>query len=287
MSPWAKRQSSTVPSISSRSKGFELNDYSLGFNSFISNDKMPVKDGGSNMWRLAQDGRIPTLGEYETRKGFDFHSVAVGEALDDSQTSTTGATDVSFNNVTRIAQQFITAEPGRLPRIDLNLKNDASATGTITVEIWSDSSGSPSVRLARSSIAGSALTSSYSYHEVRFAEAPELADSTAYWIIVYTQAEASGSYKWSSTTTNTDSLTSTNSGTSYTANAYALNFKQYVATDGACKGLYRAYKSDGTKVTLIAHGTTLYKVNDVTGALTAIKTGLSASATHYRLIVSL
>jgi hypothetical protein len=63
-----------------------------------------------------------------------------------------------------------------------------------------------------------------------------------------------------------------------------MNFKQYYATSGGIKGLHRAYKSDGTKVTLFAQGTALYSVNDVTGALTTVKSGLNASATQYRFV---
>jgi hypothetical protein len=54
----------------------------LGYNSFISNDKFPLVNGSSNLFRLAQDARITTLGSYDTRKGFDFHSDSVGVTQD-------------------------------------------------------------------------------------------------------------------------------------------------------------------------------------------------------------
>jgi hypothetical protein len=63
-----------------------------------------------------------------------------------------------------------------------------------------------------------------------------------------------------------------------------LNFKQHYGTTAGVKGLHRAYKSDGTKKTLFVHGTVLYSVDDVTGALTTVKSGLSASATNYRFV---
>lgn len=119
---WAKRISKTIPSISSRERTYEINDYSLGWNSFLSNDKFPVKNGGSNYWRLAQDARITTLGEYETRKGFDFHSNAAGETQDQAQTSTTGAADQSFNAVTRLAQPWTAGATGRLTKLEVRLK---------------------------------------------------------------------------------------------------------------------------------------------------------------------
>lgn len=282
--PWAKRISRPIPSVGSRSATVEMNDYSLGMNSFLSNDSFPMKNGGTNMWRLAQNARIPTLGDYETRKGFDYHSDAAGVTQDDAQTSTTGAADKGFNGVTRYAQKFTAATGGRCTKVAVNLKNSASATGTIIVEIWSDSSGAPSEMLARSSVSGSDPTSSYAYYTARFAEAPTIASSTDYWIIVYTQSTGTGSYYWSSTTTGTDALVSTDSGTTWSSTSYAMNFKQYYATTGGGIGLHRAYKTDGTSKTLFVQGTVLYSVDDTTGALTTVKSGLSSSATNYRFV---
>lgn len=285
MGGWAKRATKPVPPMSSPTRTHEINDYSKGMDSFVSNDKFPFKDGGSNWLRLAQDARITTLGEYETRKGFDFHSASVGETKDDNQESTTGAADRSFSTTVRLAQKVTTTSAGRLPKLELRLKNDASATGVIIVELWTNSSGNPGTMLGRSSISSSSLTSSYAYLAAHSAEAPTLTTTTDYWVVAYVQETGSGSYKWSSTTTGTDALVSTDSGGTWATTSYALNFKQYYATTGAPKGLFRAYKSDGTKVTLFAHGTVLYSVNNVTGALTAIKTGLSASATDYRFVL--
>lgn len=282
--PWAKRISKTIPRISSKESSIEINDYSLGFNSFFSNDKFPLKSGSSNLWRLAQNARITTLGEYDTRKGFDFHSAAAGETQDQAQTSTTGAADQSFNAVTRLAQPWTAGASGRLTKYEVRLKNDASATGTVLVEHWTNSSGSPGTLVARSSIAASDITSSYAYLTARFADAPSVTSGTTYWIVVYVQATASGSYKWSSTTSATTAKSSSNSGSTWSATSFALNFKQHYGTSGAIKGLHRAYKSDGTSVTLFAQGTVLYSVDDVTGALTTVKGGLSSSATHYRFV---
>jgi len=281
---WARRVSKIVPSLGSRTTSYEINDYSLGYNSFYSNDKFPVKDGGSNMWRLAQDARINTLGEYITRKGFDYYSVAAGTTLNDKIDSTAGASSQTFNNTTRLAQVFTPSTTDRLNKIELNLKNASSATGTIIVEIWSNVSSKPGVLLATSSIASSALATTYAYITVRFAEAPNLVSGTDYWIVVYTQGISSGSYSWSSSTVETTALSSTDSGLTWSTHTFSLNFKEHFATTGGVIGLHRAYKADGTKVTLFVQGTVLYSVNDTTGALTEVKTGLSASATYYRFV---
>lgn len=275
--PWVPRVQKPVPSASSETKEIELNDYSKGINNYVANDV--VRD---EYWELAQNARIPALGEYETRKGCDFHSDAVGETEDQTQTSTTGAADQPFSNTVRLAQKFTAGTTGRLSKVEVRLKNDASATGTAMVEIYSDSSGSPGTLMARSSIASSAITSSYAYITARFISAPQVAASTAYWIVVYSQTVATGSYKWSSTTTATTAKSSSDSGSTWSATSYALNFKQHYATDAAPKGLVRAYKSDGTAKTIFAAGTVIYSVADATGTLTSVKTGLSSSATKYR-----
>lgn len=282
--PWADRTLKRIPSPTSSRNTYELNDYSKGMNSFISNDKFPLENGGVNMWRKALNARITTLGEYGTRQGFDFHSDAAGETQDQAQTSTTGAADRSFGTTAYLAETFTSGQTAPLTKLEVRLKNAASATGTVLVELWTNSGGVPGTLITRSSIASSALTSSYAYLTARFPDAPSLTATTVYWIVLYVQDTGSGTYSWSSTSTATTALSSANSGSTWSATAYSLNFKQHYATTGGIKGLHRAYKSDGTSVTLFAHGTSLYSVNEVTGALTAIKTGLSANATKYRFV---
>lgn len=279
--PWAKRSSSTIPSIGSPVVPIELDDYSKGYNSFISNDKFPNSDD-SNYWRLAQNARITTLGEYSSRTGVDFHSAAAGETQDDEQETTTGAANQDFSMTTRLAQKFTTASAGRCTKVDVRIRNANGAVGTVLVEVWTNDGGEPGALLTRSSISASTVTSSYQYLTARFIEAPLLETTTDYWIVTYVQSTGSGAYQWSSTTAATDALVSTDSGVSWSTTSFDLNFKEYYATDGETKGLHRAYKSDGTKVTLFVQGTVLYSVNEVTGALTTVKSGLSASATDYR-----
>lgn len=259
-----------------------MNDYSMGFNSFIGNDAFPVKSGGGNMWRVAKNARITTLGEYGTRQGVDFHSAAAGETQDQAQTSTTGASTVNFNYTNRVAQKFTAGATGRLTKVDLNIKNDLSGTGAVMCEIWSDSGGNPGTKLATSSIAASVPTATLAYKTFYYNEAPSVTSSASYWLVIYAQANATGNYTLSATTNTTLAKTSVNIGSSWSAQSYSINFRQYYATSQPVKGLFRAYKSDGTKVTLFVAGTVLYSVNNSTGALTSVKTGLNASATDYR-----
>lgn len=276
--PWARRAFKSAPSLSSKVNDYELNDYSKGINKYAANDVM--KD---EYLRHAQDARMPTLGEYETRKGADFLSDAVGETIDVQQTSTTGASDQDFSQTARVAKKITFTTTGRCTRLDVNLKNSASATGTVIVELWSNSSGEPGSLLAKSSIAASAIDTSYAYETVRFIEPPAVT-ATDYWVVVYVQPNGTGSYKISSTTNASTGLTSTDSGTTWTGSSEDYNVKAYLSTDSAVKGVNRAYKSDGSKKHLFAAGTALYGVDEVTGAVSSIKTGLSSSATHYRFV---
>lgn len=278
---WANRATKTVPTLTSRPAILEINDYSMGYNSFLSNDKFPLNDGKANMLRLAQDARIITLGEYQTRKGFDFHSAPAGETADVSQTSTTGASNQAVSETVRVAKKITFTTTGSCSRIDVNIKNSASATGVVMVELWTNVSGAPGALLSRSSIRSSDIDTTYGYEIARFNDA-QAVTATDYWAVFYVQSVGTNSYYISSTTNASTGLTSSNSGVTWGAASVDFNVKAYLSTTGGCKGLYRAYKSDGTTKTLMAHGTVLYSVDEVTGALTSVKTGLSASATDYR-----
>ena len=278
MRPWANRASKTVPGLTSRTAEYELNDYSKGINKYVANDVL--KD---EFLRYAQDARMPTLGEYETRKGCDYLSDAVGEAIDVQQTSTTGAGDQDFSQTAQVAKKITFTTTGRCTRLDVNLKNSASAQGTVMVELWSNSGGEPSEMLARSSVASSDIAASYAYETVRFIDPPSVT-ATDYWVVVYVQSNGSGLYKISSTTNASTGLTSSDSGTTWGASSEDYNVKAYLSTNAPTKGLHRAYKSDGTKKNLFASSTVLYGVDEITGAVSSIKTGLSANATHYRFV---
>lgn len=251
-------------------------DYSKGLNTYYANDVLE-----DNELLVSNNSRFSTYGRMITKRGLDFYSVPAGETIDTVQTTVTGAADQSIGLTAWKAAKLVSGTTGRLTKLDLNFKNALSATGPIIVELWSNVSGAPGVMLGQSSIYSSILTSSYAYVSARFIDAPQVVNGTTYWIVTYIQDDGTGSYNWSSTTAASTSLTSSTSGVSWVATSYALNFKSYISTDGNTKGLYRAYKSDGTKKSLIAYGTTLSSINDNTGALTTLNTGLASTATDY------
>jgi hypothetical protein len=262
---------------------YELNDYSLGMNSYLSNDKFPLNNGGANLWRLAQDARIPTLGEYETRKGFDYYSHPATESGVSFNTAT-GASHQPLGETVWLAQSFVAGSTGRLTRLAPKLRNTLSGIGTVSVELWTDSSGAPGSLIARSSIDSTVITTSVTSasYDAHFAASPDIVSGTTYWIVCHIQLYGGGSYEWSSTTAATSAKSSANSGVTWSSTSFALNYIVYISTALPAIGLYRAYKSDGTKVTLIAYNTALIKIDDVTGNPTNVKTGLSGSATTAR-----
>lgn len=227
--------------------------------------------------RNASDRRVAV----GTRKGPGFYSVPLGETVDQQQTTTTGAADNATTTTTWLAAKFIAGATGRLSKVEINVKINSSPTQHLMVKIYSDSGGSPGTLMATSSILSSSIGSSYDYEVARFIEAPQVASGTSYWIVAHMQAGGSGSYAWSSTTAATTSKTSANSGGSWSTTSYALNIKTYVSTNKAFLGGIRYTPSNATAKTIIAADTAIYSVSDVTGAITSIKTGLSASATEY------
>lgn len=216
-----------------------------------------------------------------TRKGPGFYSVPLGETIDANVTSTTGGADQSVTSVDWIADKFTNTNAGRLTKLDLRLKTGLAPTQHLIVAVYSDNSGVPGSLLATSSILSSSITGSASFISARFIEAPALAAGTVYWVVVYMQMGGSGSWYWTSNTAATTALTSTNSGGSWAVTTFAMNLKTYVSTDSRLLGGFRFTPSNATAKSVIAHGTNVYTVNDVTGATTSIKSGLSAATDYF------
>lgn len=221
-----------------------------------------------------------------TRKGPGFYTVPVGETIDTSQTSTTGASDQPINTVHWTGQPFVPSVDGRLTKIDARFKNPDGTIGSVILEVRADDGGVPGDIIATSSTQGSSITDSYSYISFRFIEAPLLTNGTTYWLVAHLQNGGVGEYNWSGTTNTTTALHTDNAGGSWVALGASVNFKTYLSTAGGVKGLGRYYPTSGSNTTLFAHGTVVYKTTDSTGAVTSIKTGLSSSATDYHFAQS-
>lgn len=274
------RRSPTLPV--SRKSTEVLVDNFIGLNTVA--PYTDLKDGQSPSFyncrlyaRTATDRRV-AIG---TRKGPGFYSVPLGETVDQQQTSTTGAAEQTLTTTKWEAKKFIAGASGRLSKVELQLKQGASPTQHNIVAIYSDSSGSPGTLLATSSILSSSITSTATYLVARFAEAPAVVSTTAYWIVAYMQMGGSGTQLWTSTTNATTAKTSADSGGTWSATSYDLNAKTYISTNTPLLGADRYTPSSGANKTLIAHGQNLYSVSDVDGTTTSLVGSLSASATNY------
>lgn len=247
----------------------------------LQNNESPY---GKN-FRIFQDDALDSRVSISKRNGTANYSVPLGETDRGSEITATNG-DQTINLITQFAQVFTVSAAGRLTKVKLQLKNDNSGTGPLIVRIYSEVSSAPGAVLATSSIPSSGIIATYAYVDVNFIEAPVVATTTNYWIVVSQQSEGTGDYKISSTTNATTALTSTNSGNTWAATTYALNYYVYVSTNSDVKGIHRYYKTTTTPVTLFVSNTVLYSVNDTTGATTSIGTGFNASATNYRFVTA-
>lgn len=216
-----------------------------------------------------------------TRKGPGLYSVALGETVDQQQTSVTGAADQTVTNTAWLGAKFTAGASGRVTKVEFNVKNGVTPTQHMLVAIYSDSSGSPGTLLGTSSILSTDIGATYDYEIARFIEAPLVVSGTSYWAVAYMQAGGAGNYLWSSTTSATTAKTSSNSGGSWSATSFSLNVKTYVSTNSPFLGGTRYTPSNATAKTVIGHGTNVYTVDDATGVTTSIKSGLSASVDYF------
>lgn len=224
----------------------------------------------------------------QNRLGAGFYTVPVGEALDTQNTTTTSQSDLQVSNLARIAQRFTPTQNKALTAIDLNIKSNDSID-TVQIDIYEDVSGNFGNRIARTSLRRNDFTSSYGYVKARFSQAPTLSTAKNYWIVVYGSEPAIlTSSHVSRTTAGSNMMISNDAGTTWAPASGSFNFKTYLSTPGTVKGLHRFVTKTGVKQTLFAHGDSIYRVtNESTGAITAIKTGLNASASRVRFVTVL
>ena len=236
-------------------------------------------------FRIYNPGSFLERSAISKRQGHIFYSVPVGETVDQQITSTTGASNQTVSTIEWLAQKFTAGATGNLTRLDLNVENvtvgQNSGEGPLMVVLYSDNSGTPGTVLATSSIPNSSLTNSYQYLSARFIEAPAVTSGTVYWVVAYIQSDGAFFYHWSSSTSASTGLTSANAGNSWSAASFEMNLKTYVSTAGGVKGVTRYYRSNASPQTVLAQKTNLYTVNDATGAVTSIQSGLNASTTLY------
>lgn len=237
---------------------------------------------GKNFRVYAEDGDDRRVA-ISSRKGSGYYTETESTALNVQNAATTPTAD---NNVGVSlgwkAQPFVPSSSGRLSRIELMLKNPNHAEGPLVVSIYANSGGIPGALLADSGVLGSNInTTTYTYTPVYFVEAPLLTSGTTYFITVHTQDNGSGYYLWRSITGITGGLTSDTSGISWTATSSVFNYKTYIAPNRNSKGITRYAPPTAVNKTLMAVDTSMFTVNDTTGVLSSIATGLNTNASYY------
>jgi hypothetical protein len=228
------------------------------------------------------DAREVQIGKWRTRQGNDLLSIPIGEAVNVQEASLTGASTFDFSSTTWWAAKVVATASGPLTALEARIQNTHGATGTIVLVLYTDNAGTPGTEIFRTTIANSAVTSSLAYVKGRSITCPDIVNGTTYWIVGFVQNGGTNTYTISTTTNTTTSKTSTNSGQTWSAAARSMNVRLSTATSGGSKGCIRVKRPNGNTVTFMAHGTTLYSVNETTGATTPVATDVDVNATNVR-----
>jgi hypothetical protein len=271
------RRRVAVPStttVKTQTKDYE---FIKGFNSNLTNDDVP-----QDQFVYATDAREIRIGKWMTRQGADLLSIPVGEAINVQQTSVTGAADFSFSTTTWFAKKVVATATGCLTALEANIRNLGGGTGTVVLALYTDAAGTPGTEVFRTTIAASALTSSYQYLKGRSIQCPDIANGTTYWVIGFIQDGGSGLYQISTTTNAATAKTSANSGVTWSAQSYDFNVKLSTATALPVKGCIRIKRPVGTTLTFFAQGSNLYSVNEGTGVATSVDNAFDVNATYVR-----
>jgi hypothetical protein len=216
-----------------------------------------------------------------TRTGAGFYSIPIGETNRAEETSTTGAATINFSKTLWVAQKFTPSVNGNLTMIEINIATD-TGSGPVAVTIHSDDSNKPGTQLAESSIFNSDVDDTAAYVQARFVEAPALVSTNDYWVVFKVREGDTTEYAITTTTNGTAASSTTNGGTNWTTISANLNYKVYLSTAGGVLGSFRYYPQSAQNLTVFAHNTDIYSIDDSNGTTTSRKSGLNASATNYR-----
>jgi len=268
-----------IPSVTSQKARTKQISFKGGINRYKDNDDISVTELYN-----AIDARMVRIGRYKTRKGLERFSTPVGETIDATNSSTTGASTVSVNTTQYIADKRTILASGHITKATIKV-GATTATGVLYVDIRANNSGAPGTVLATTSIKRSSITSSQTNVSVYFIDAPQVTAGDIVWVVAYVQDSATGNFLISTNTSATTALVGTVEGTGWTATSYAINSSLYVTPHQPVLGLIRVNRPNGTNYTFFAAGTSLYSVNESTGATSVIQSGMSANASKYRFEV--
>lgn len=224
----------------------------------------------------------------KTRNGYlRYNGNPIGAAADQSNTgSSTGS--IALDAVgDYVAQTFEASGAISCVQVDVYMEMETSGEEQyVRAELWSTSGGAPSIIIDNGSgqiklVSGDSETA-YSY---RFRVPASISASTTYAVVVKpfvrgsTQSVNQVNVHHTGTAyANGSVYTSTDSGLNWTADANKdLRFVVYAGGDTGSTGLLRFYGDGGIQQLIEKVGTTLYRGNDGTGAMTSISLGNGSS----------
>lgn len=251
-------------------------------NDLISDGRTPYAKNFRLYAQQSDDRRVAV----SNRKGPGYHTIPLAEALSVENAATTGTSSASFGVEQDIhIQSFTALNSQRVTMVGLRLRQVvpyAGATGPVIVQLYSDNSGKPYSLLGETSIRSSEINNdTFGWIYARFISAPQLTSGQPYHIIVKIQDDGNGTYLLETTTAGTLAKKTSSALANGVVTNYSINHRVYTAPSNVAKGIYRFARDNGANSTLIAFGTNMYTINDVTGGFTSIASGLSASAVEY------
>jgi hypothetical protein len=242
-----------------------------------------IKDGRTpfaknfRLYAQQEDSRRVSV---SSRKGQGYIMEAVGQVEEYFEESTTGADTVEVGIIEGVqGVRFQASSDNRITRVDLKPSDpDGGVAGTLLIELWADTDGVPSRKLAVTSISSGDIGEESAWLPSYFVKAMELTDNAYYWIIVRMQDDSTGAYTLDTTT---DYLSYATNSTiqNMTEQAYGINIRIYSTPSGVFKGGYRYLRDNGDNVTVVAYGDALYYLNG--DILTEIVDGLDTNAENY------
>lgn len=232
-------------------------------------------------------------GSIKKRSGYSRYGTgqdAQGSAADQTNFGASTGTLTLDTESEYFAQTFVASGAISCLQVDLSLAMNASGeTQRCRVELWSTSGGAPSAiltSLAKSQVVLVSGTSEATYN-FRFSTPIALSASTTYAIVLKsflqgstTTPSAVKAHHTGAAYANGNVYTTTTAGGSWSSDtAKDLKFRVYGGGNTAGTGLIRYYGPSGIQQLLAKIGTSLYRGNDSTGALTAITLGSGVSLT--------
>jgi hypothetical protein len=227
-------------------------------------------------------------GSIKTRNGYTrYNGDPIGITSDQSNTGASAGTLSIAGINDYVAQTFIPSTSINCLQVNVYLAmNTSGQEQRVRIELWSTSTSPSSIltNLAKSQILNISGTSETAY-SFRINTPIALSASTTYALVIKPYRSSSTAtinqvnvHRTGSAYANGQVYTSTDAGVSWTgASSQDLKFVVYRAGDTGSTGLIRYYGPAGIQQLIAKYGSTLYRGNDGTGAMTAITLGNGSS----------